>query len=215
LTGPAPAVTLPSIRTSVEPTGLESRNRSFRRLLLGASLLCLAAGRQATHAAEGRTIGRVGAGVQLGGFYDLRDPGLELRGWAKGLGLSISLGRHTAEPSQPGFTQVFSKAGQQATGGLLLAVINAETAKLYATAGLVHATQARGSWERATPAPDGTTGEAAVEGATGTWPFAGIGAEIGLRAVPGLALGGELLLASGGDGGAAPGIRFAVRYYVW
>jgi hypothetical protein len=29
---------------------------------------------------ERRMIGRLGAGVQLGGFYDLGDPGIELRG---------------------------------------------------------------------------------------------------------------------------------------
>ena len=30
-----------------------------------------------------RTIGRLGMGAQLGGFYDLGDPALELRAWAK------------------------------------------------------------------------------------------------------------------------------------
>jgi hypothetical protein len=168
---------------------------------------------------ERRTIGRVGAGVQLGGFYDLGDPGIELRGWAKGVGLSLSLGRHVAEPSEPGFTEVSSRAGQQLTGGLLLAFIDPKGGrrvpiKVYGTAGIVHTTQARGRFERATPGPDGTVGEAVVEGATGTGSFVGAGAEIGFAGVPGLAVGGEFLFALGGEGWG-PGIRFAVRYYVW
>jgi hypothetical protein len=113
----------------------------------------LVAGGQTSHPAEKRAIGRVGAGVQLGGVYDLADPGLELRGWAKALGVSLSLGRHTADPSEPGFTEVFSDAGQQATVGLLLAFVDSKRVpiKVYATGGIVHATQARGRWARATP----------------------------------------------------------------
>jgi hypothetical protein len=183
--------------------------------------LSTVAGRQASFAAERRPLARVGAGVQLGGFYDLGDPGLELRGWAKGLGLSLSLGRHFADPSYPGFAETFSDPGKQATAGLLLAFINPRSGsavpiRAYATGGIVHATQARGRWDSDTPAPDGTIGEAAVEGQTGTWPYAGLGVEIGLRALPGLALGSEFLLAFGGsDGGTSPGVRFAVRYYPW
>ncbi len=164
-------------------------------------------------------IGRLGLGAQLGGFYDLGDPALELRGWVKRVGFSISLGRHVAEPSEPGFTEVYSQAGKQVTGGVLFAFNNPKPGrsvpiKVYGTAGIVHTTQARGRWERATPGPDGTLGEAGVEGATGYWSFAGAGAEIGFARVPGLALGSELLLALSGEG-AGPGIRFAVRYYVW
>lgn len=86
--------------------------------------------------------------------------------------------------------------------------------KAYGTAGILHTTQARARFERATPSPDGTVGEAVVEGGTGTWSFAGAGAEIGFAGVPGLAVGSELLFALGGEGWG-PGIRFAVRYYVW
>ncbi len=166
-----------------------------------------------------RTIGRLGVGVQLGGFYDLGDPGVELRGWAKRWGLSISLGRHVADPSEPGFTEVSSEAGRQATGGVLFAFIDPKAGrrmkvKVYGTAGVVHTTQARGRWERVPPGPEGTTGEAGVEGATGTWPFAGAGVEIGFAGLPGLAVSSELLGALGGEG-FGPGIRFAVRYYVW
>jgi hypothetical protein len=168
-----------------------------------------------------RTIGRLGMGVQLGGFYDLSDPALELRGWAKRLGFSVSLGRHYADPSEPEFTEVSSEAGKQFTGGLLFAFINPKAGrrvqvKVYATAGVVHTTQARGRWERVTPGRGGgTEGEAGVEGGTGTWPYAGAGAEIGFAGLSGLAVGSELLLAPLGDGGFGPGIRFAVRYYVW
>jgi len=168
---------------------------------------------------ERRTIGRLGAGVQLGGFYDLGDPAIELRGWAKRVGLSLSLGRHVAEPSEPGFTEVSSQAGKQVTGGFLFAFIDPKGGrrvpiKVYGTAGIVHTTQARGRFERVTPGPDGTVGEAVVEGGTGTGSFAGTGAEIGFAGVPGLAVGSELLFALGGEGWG-PGIRFAVRYYVW
>jgi hypothetical protein len=86
--------------------------------------------------------------------------------------------------------------------------------KVHGTAGIVHTTQARGRFERVTPGPDGTVGEAVVEGGTGTGSFAGVGAEIGFAGVPGLAVGSELLFALGGEGWG-PGIRFAVRYYVW
>jgi hypothetical protein len=191
--------------------------RSVRLCIL---VLGLVVGREMAEAAEPRTIGRLGAGVQLGGFYDLSDPALELRGWAKRLGFSISLGRHYADPSYPGFTEVSSEAGKQFTGGFLLAFINPKTGrrvpiKVYGTAGIVHTTQARGRWEGATPAPDGTIGEAAVEGGTGTWPFGGAGVEIGFAGLPGLAVGSELLLAPAGEGGFGAGIRIAVRYYVW
>ena len=191
----------------------------MHRLLLWTAVLVLSAGRPA-EAAERRTIGRVGAGLQLGGFYDLSDPALELRGWARRLGASISLGRHRADPSGPGFTEVFSDPGRQATAGVMLALIDRGSPrpvaiKLYGTAGVLNVTQARGRWERATPAPDGTIGEAAVEGGTGTWPYAGAGAEIGLAAVPGLAVGGEVLLTWSGGDGVGAGVRFAVRYYVW
>ena len=186
--------------------------RSVRLCIL---VLGLVVGRESAEAAKLRTIGRLGAGVQLGGFYDLSDPGLDLRGWAKGLGFSISLGRHYADPSYPGFTEVSSEAGKQFTGGVLLAFIKTGRRvpiKVYGTAGIVHTTQARGRWEGA--APDGTIGEAAVEGSTGTWPFGGAGVEIGFAGLPGLAVGSELLLAPAGEG-VGPGIRFAVRYYVW
>jgi hypothetical protein len=167
---------------------------------------------------ERRTIGRLGAGIQLGGFYDLGDPAVELRGWAKGVGLSVSLGRHTADPGEPGFTEVSSHAGQQFTAGVLLAFVDTTgrkfPIKVYGTGGIVHATQARGRFERATPGPDGALGEAVVEGATGTAPFAGVGAEIGFAGAPGLAVGSEVLFAVGGEGWG-PGVRFAVRYYVW
>jgi hypothetical protein len=168
---------------------------------------------------EARTIGRLGAGVQLGGFYDLGDPGIELRGWASRIGLSLSLGRHVADPSEPGFTEVSSQAGKQVTGGFLFAFIDPKGGrrvpiKVYGTAGVVHTTQARGRFERVTPLPDGTVGEAVVEGSTSTGSFAGVGAEIGFAGVPGLAVGSELLFALGGEGWG-PGIRFAVRYYVW
>jgi hypothetical protein len=180
-----------------------------------ALMLSGVAGPSAAQAAEKRAIGRVAAGVQLGGFYGLADPGLELRGWAKGLGLSLSLGRHSADPGEPGFTEVFSDPGKQVTGGLLLAFVNRRTIRAYATGGMVHGTQARGRWERA-PGPDGTIGIAAVEGQTGTWPFGGVGVEIGFKALPGLAVGAEFLLAFGGsEGGTGPGARFAVRYYPW
>jgi hypothetical protein len=166
-----------------------------------------------------RTIGRLGAGVQLGGFYDLGDPAIELRGWANRVGFSLSLGRHVAEPSEPGFTEVSSQAGKQVTGGFLFAFIDPKGGrrvpiKVYGTAGILHTTQARGRFERATPDPDGTVGEAVVEGGTGTGSYAGAGAEIGFAGVPGLAVGSELLFALGGEGWG-PGIRFAVRYYVW
>jgi hypothetical protein len=166
-----------------------------------------------------RPIGRLGAAVQLGGFYDLGDPGIELRGWAQRVGLSLSLGRHVAEPSEPGFTEVSSQAGKQLTGGFLFAFIDPRGGrrvpiKVYGTAGVVHTTQARGRFERVTPGPDGTLGEAVVEGGTGTASFVGAGAEIGFAGVPGLAVGSELLFALGGEGWG-PGIRFAVRYYVW
>lgn len=171
-----------------------------------------------------RTIGRVGAGVQLGGFYDLGDPGFELRGWAKGVGFSASLGRHYADPSESGFTEVSSEPGKQLTAGILLALLDSGSGrklriKLYGTGGVVHATQARGRWEREVPGergrPGGTEGEAAVEGGTGTWFYGGAGLEVGFAALPGLAISSELLLGAGGDGGVAPGVRFAVRYYVW
>jgi len=174
-----------------------------------------------TQRPQPRTIGRLGLGVQLGGFYDVSDPALELRGWAKRLGFSVSLGRHYADPSEPGFTEVSSDAGKQFTGGVLIAFIDPRAGrrvpiKVYATAGVVHTTQARGRWERVTPGRGGgTEGEAGVEGGTGTWPYAGAGAEIGFAGLPGLAVGCELLLAPLGDGGVGPGIRFAVRYYVW
>jgi len=166
-----------------------------------------------------RTIGRLGVGAQLGGFYDLGDPALELRGWAKRVGFSISLGRHVAEPAYPGMTEVYSHAGKQVTGGFLFAFNNPKTGrsvpiKVYGMAGIVHTTQARGRWERATPGPDGVLGEAGVEGSTGYAPIVGVGAEIGFAGLPGLAVGSELLFArSGGEG--VGGIRFAVRYYVW
>ena len=166
---------------------------------------------------ERRTIGRLGAGVQLGGFYDLADPALELRGWAKWVGFSLSLGRHVADPSYPDFTDVSSEPGKQFTGGVLLAFVNPRPGrrvpiKVYGTVGIVHTTQARGHWEGV--ASDGTLGEAGVEGATGTWPFAGAGAEIGFAGLPGLAVSSELVFAMSGDG-FGPGVRFAVRYYAW
>ena len=71
--------------------------RSVRLCILALGLLV---GREIAEAAERperRPIGRLGAGVQLGGFYDLLDPGIEFRGWAKRVGLSLSLGRHVAE----------------------------------------------------------------------------------------------------------------------
>ena len=68
-----------------------------------------------------RTIGRLGMGAQFGGFYDLGDPALELRAWAKRMGFSISLGRHVAEPRESGLTEVYSYAGKQVTGGFLFA----------------------------------------------------------------------------------------------
>jgi hypothetical protein len=133
------------------------------------------------------------------------------------VGISISLGRHVADPSYPEFTEVSSEAGKQFTGGVLLAFIKTGRrvqVKVYGTGGIVHTTQARGRWQGITPAPDGTIGEAAVEGSTGTWPYAGAGVEIGFAGLPGLAVGSELLVAVGGEG-FGPGIRFAVRYYVW
>ena len=193
--------------------------RSVRLCILALALLV---GREIAEAAERperRPIGRLGAGVQLGGFYDLGDPGIEFRGWAKRVGLSLSLGRHVADPSDPEFTEVSSQAGQQVTGSLLLAFIDPKGVhrvpiKVYGTAGILHTTQARGRYQRATPGPDGTLGEAVVEGGTGTGSFVGAGAEIGFAGVPGLAVGSELLFALGGEGWG-PGIRFAVRYYVW
>jgi len=166
-----------------------------------------------------RTIGRLGMGAQLGGFYDLGDPALELRAWAKRVGFSISLGRHVAEPSEPGLTEVYSHAGKQVIGGFLFAFNNPKPGgsvpiKVYGTAGVVHTTQARGRWERVTPDADGTLGEAGVEGSAGYWPFVGAGAEIGFAGVSGLAVGSELLFAVSGEG-VGPGIRFSVRYYVW
>jgi len=188
---------------------------------LSIVVLGLLVARESAQAAEPerRTIGRLGAGVQLGGFYDLGDPGIELRGWARRVGLSLSLGRHVADPSEPGFTRVSSHAGQQLTGGLLVAAIDPRgrhrvPIKVYGTAGFVHTTQARARFHRATPTRDGTVGEAVVEGATATGSFVGAGAEIGFAAVPGLAVGSELLFALGGEGWG-PGVRFAVRYYVW
>src|SRR5262245_51797848 len=183
---------------------------------LCASLLGLVAGADPAHAGERRALSHVAVGVQLGGFYDLRDPGLELRGWARGLGLSVSLGRHSVEPSEPGMTEVFSEPGKQASAGLMLAFLNpgrdrAVPIKPYATGGSVHATQARARWERVTTGRGGgTIGEAGVEGQTGTWGYAGLGVEIGFKALPGLALGSEFLLTSVSGG---VGVRFAVRYY--
>jgi hypothetical protein len=195
----------------------------MHRLLLHASVLALLCP-AAAEAAERRTIGRVGAGFQLGGFYDLGDPALELRGWAGHIGVSASLGRHLPEASEPGLERVMSDPGQQVTGGVLLAFVNPKrsrpvTFKPYGTVGVVHVTQARATWQQ-TVAPTrgrrgGVVGETAVEGQTGTWPFAGAGVEIGFGAVPGLAVGSELLLTFSGDGGAAPGLRFGIRYYPW
>jgi hypothetical protein len=168
---------------------------------------------------ERRAFGRLGAGVQLGGFYDLGDPAIDFRGWAKRVGLSLSLGRHSADPSEPDFSEVSSHAGKQFTGGLLLAFTDPKGGhrvpiKVYGTAGIVHTTQARGRFERPTPGPDGTIGEAVVEGGTGTGSFVGAGAEIGFAGLPDLAVGSEFLFALGGEGWG-PGVRFAVRYYVW
>jgi hypothetical protein len=192
----------------------------MHRLLLCASVLVLAAGGRTAEPAERRTIGRAGAGLQLGGFYDLGDPAIELRGWANRIGASVSFGRHLPEVGEPGFTTVSSDPGKQVTGGVLLAFLDrgqarAVAMKLYGTAGVVHVTQARARWESATPTRDGTIGYSAVEGGTGTWPFAGAGAEIGLAKVPGLTIGSELLFTFSGDGEVGPGVRVGVRYYPW
>ena len=164
-----------------------------------------------------RTIGRLGVGVQLGGFYDLGDPAVELRAWAKRVGFSMSLGRHVAGPDEPGWTEVFSHAGKQVTGNLLFAFINPKAGrsvpiKVYGAAGVVHTAQARGSWERVTP--DGWERVTGVEGSTGYAPIVGVGAEIGFAGLPALAVGSELLFAASGEGPTSA-IRFAVRYYVW
>jgi hypothetical protein len=166
-----------------------------------------------------RTIGRLGVGAQLGGFYDLGDPALELRAWARRVGGSFSWGRHLAEPHETGYTQVSSQAGKQVTGAFLFAFNNPQPGrrlpiKVYGTAGIVHATQARGKWQRITPGRDGTVGLAGVEGSTGYRSFVGAGAEFGFTGLPGLAVGSEILLAVGGEG-VAPGLRFGVRYYMW
>ena len=194
----------------------------MRHLLLCASVLAGLTGARSAHSADAtsprRTIGRVGAGVQLGGFYDLSDPALELRAWTGRLGVSFNLGQHRPEPSYPGFHEVSSDPGKQVTAGVLLGFNNprpgrAVPVKLYTTAGLVHATQARAKWEGG-PAADGTIGEAGVEGQTGTAPFVGLGAEVGFARLPGLAVGTEFLVAFG-NGGFGPGIRFGLRYYPW
>jgi len=159
----------------------------------------------------------IGVGAQLGGFFDPGDPALELRGWAKRMGFSLSWGRHLPEPSYSGMTEVHSRAGKQVIGGFLFALNNPKPEhrfpfRVYGTAGIVHTTQGGAVWERATPAPDGTVGEAAVEGSTGYWPYVGAGAEVGFARFRGLAVGSELLFAMSGEG-AGPGFRFSVRYY--
>ncbi len=204
------------------------------RLFLSVLVLALVTGRatagppvpfEALFRNEGHSVGaprptqrRLGFGAQLGGFFDLEDPALELRGWAKRVGFSLSWGRHLPEPSYSGFTEVDSRAGKQMIGGLLFAFNNPKAehrapVRVYATAGIVHTTQARAVWQGAAPAPDGTVGEAAVEGSTGYWPFVGFGAEIGFTQLRGLAVGSELLFAVSGEG-VGPGVRFSVRYYL-
>jgi hypothetical protein len=165
-----------------------------------------------------RTLAGFGVGVQLGGFYDLGDPALDVRGWAKRVGFSLSWGRHLPDPSYSEMVEVETHGGKQVTGGLLFAVNNPNPEhripfRLYGTAGLVHTTLARSVWERATPARDGTIGEAAVEGSTGYWPYLGAGAEVGFRRLRGLAVGSELLFAVSGEG-VGPGFRFSIRYYL-
>jgi hypothetical protein len=165
-----------------------------------------------------RTLGGLGFGAQFGGFFDPGDPALEFRGWFKRVGFGLSWGRHLPEPSYSGFAEVDSRPGKQVIGGLLFAFNNPQPEhrvpfRVYGTAGIVHATQARAVWEGAVPAPDGTVGEAAVEGSTGYWPFVGVGAEIGFKRLRGLAVGSELLFAVSGEG-VGPGIRFSVRYYL-
>jgi hypothetical protein len=196
----------------------------MHRVLVYGAVLGLSAGGAAAEAAERRTIGRVAAGLQLGGFYDLGDPALELRGWRGRLGGSVSYGRHLPDPSEPGFVLVRSDPGKQVTGGVLLAFLDprgarAVAVKPYVTGGFVHVTQAKATWEL--PQPSGsrrgrtTIGETAVEGGTGTWPFGGAGVEIGFRKVPGLAFGSEALVTFSGAGGPAPALRFGLRYYPW
>jgi hypothetical protein len=169
---------------------------------------------------EPRTLERLGVGAQLGGFFDLGDPAVELRGWTRRVGSSFSWGRHLADPGYPGFAQTDSRPGKQVTGAVLFALNDPKPGRssapirVYGTAGIVHTTQARGVWEGSTPAEDGTVGEAAVEGSTGYWPFLGAGAEIRFARLGGLAVGSELLFAVSGEG-VAPGVRFSVRYYVW
>lgn len=167
-----------------------------------------------------RALGRVGIGAQLGGFFDPKDPSLELRGWARRVGISLSWGRHAAEPSASGFTEIDSRAGKQVTGGLLVAFNHPKPdrsipIRVYGTAGIVHTTQARGVWKRDIPDRDGIVGEAGVEGSTGYWPFVGAGAEMKFARLGGLAVGSELLFAVSGGEGVGPGLRFSVRYYVW
>jgi hypothetical protein len=205
---------------------------SAPRALACASLLGMLtapASVAATPPSSRPAIGRIGAGAQLGGFYDLADPALELRGWAKRLGVSLSWGHHYADPSESGLTEVSSEPGKQATAGVLFAFTDpprgrAVPIKLYATAGVVHATQARGQWQNDLPPPGAsfvrggsnrTYAESAVEGTTGTGGYVGLGAEVGFRFLPGLSLGAELLAGFGGGEGAAPGVRLAVRYYPW
>jgi hypothetical protein len=218
--GPYPGVQMRSMRPCILVLGLLAGREIANASERAGGLFLQGGPSGAAKRPEKRAIGRLGAGLQMGGFYDLGDPGIELRGWARRLGLSVSLGRHVADPSEPGFTEVSSQAGQQFTAGVLLAFTDPRAGrkvpvKLYGTAGILHTTQARGRFERATPSRDGTLGEAVVEGGTGTGSFAGVGAEIGFAAVPGLAVGSELLVALGGGEGWGPGVRFAVRYYVW
>jgi hypothetical protein len=128
----------------------------------------------------------------------------------------LSLGRHTAGPDE-GFTRISSQPGKQVTGNFLFAFVNPRAGrsvpvKVYGAAGVVHATQARGSWEQVTL--DGWERITGVEGSTGYAPIGGVGVEIGFARLPSLALGGEFLLAGAGEG-PSPGLRFALRYYVW
>jgi hypothetical protein len=185
------------------------------RLFLSLLVIALAAG--GATAEPGKKLSGFGVGIQLGGFYGPEDPALDLRGWAERVGFSLSWGRHLPDPGYSEMMEVESRPGKQVMGGLLFAVnkpnpVHRIPFRLYGTAGVVHTTQARSVWERATPARDGTIGEAAVEGSTGYWAYAGAGAEIGFARLRGLAVGGELVFAMSGEG-VGPGFRFSIRYY--
>ena len=90
---PYPDVQMRSVRLCILVLGLLA-GREMAEAAEPASALFLQSGPSggANHP-EKRAIGRLGAGLQMGGFYDLGDPGIELRGWAGRLGLSVSLGR--------------------------------------------------------------------------------------------------------------------------